>query len=162
MYNLRILIFSDSVFLRWQMQFWIQLYSSEKSWKVFHSTRILMLNMCAWVCFLGGFSKFCTLNLKWRSLSDREGYRFMLETDLLFCISFLIWIWDFAEKHGISVSVNDFVIKAAALALREVPEANGMYSLCRFAVKGACFQKIFVHHLGFCSFSRFTWKPEGE
>jgi pyruvate/2-oxoglutarate dehydrogenase complex dihydrolipoamide acyltransferase (E2) component len=34
------------------------------------------------------------------------------------------------DKHGINVSVNDFVIKAAALALKEVPEANGKKSLC--------------------------------
>lgn len=33
--------------------------------------------------------------------------------------------WGVSEKHGISVSVNDFVIRAAALALKEVPEANG-------------------------------------
>ncbi|CAM6126923.1 unnamed protein product [Calypogeia fissa] len=31
------------------------------------------------------------------------------------------------EKHGASISVNDFVIKAAALALRDVPEANGSW-----------------------------------
>jgi pyruvate dehydrogenase E2 component (dihydrolipoamide acetyltransferase) len=31
------------------------------------------------------------------------------------------------EKHGISVSVNDFVIKAAAMALSEVPEANAFW-----------------------------------
>ncbi|KAG0610589.1 hypothetical protein M758_7G077600 [Ceratodon purpureus] len=31
------------------------------------------------------------------------------------------------DKHGISVSVNDFVIKAAALALKEVPEANAFW-----------------------------------
>ncbi|KAG0558778.1 hypothetical protein KC19_10G053700 [Ceratodon purpureus] len=31
------------------------------------------------------------------------------------------------EKHGVSVSVNDFIIKAAALALKEVPEANAFW-----------------------------------
>ncbi|KAG6548622.1 hypothetical protein Mapa_009776 [Marchantia paleacea] len=31
------------------------------------------------------------------------------------------------EKHGISVSVNDFVIRAAALALKAVPEANAFW-----------------------------------
>lgn len=41
-----------------------------------------------------------------------------------------IWNWVVADKHGISVSVNDFVIKAAALALKEVPEANGNESPC--------------------------------
>ena len=30
-----------------------------------------------------------------------------------------------AEQHGVKVSVNDIVIKAVALALRNVPEANG-------------------------------------
>lgn len=37
-------------------------------------------------------------------------------------------LWGVSEKHGISVSVNDFVIRAAALALKEVPEANGIAS----------------------------------
>ncbi|WP_309629400.1 pyruvate dehydrogenase complex dihydrolipoamide acetyltransferase [Brevundimonas sp.] len=32
------------------------------------------------------------------------------------------------EKSGVKVSVNDFVIKAAALALKAVPEANASYS----------------------------------
>ena len=32
------------------------------------------------------------------------------------------------EKDGIKVSVNDFVIKASAMALRAVPEANASYS----------------------------------
>jgi len=32
------------------------------------------------------------------------------------------------EKDGIKVSVNDFVIKAAAMALKAVPEANASYS----------------------------------
>ncbi|MGV9009782.1 pyruvate dehydrogenase complex dihydrolipoamide acetyltransferase [Brevundimonas sp.] len=32
------------------------------------------------------------------------------------------------EPHGIKVSVNDFVIKAAAMALKAVPEANASYS----------------------------------
>jgi len=30
-----------------------------------------------------------------------------------------------AEQHGIKVSVNDIIIKAVAIALRNVPEANG-------------------------------------
>lgn len=30
-----------------------------------------------------------------------------------------------AEQHGVKVSVNDIVIKAVALALRNVPDANG-------------------------------------
>lgn len=29
------------------------------------------------------------------------------------------------EKHDVNVSVNDIVIKAVAVALRNVPEANG-------------------------------------
>jgi hypothetical protein len=29
-----------------------------------------------------------------------------------------------AEQHGIKVSVNDIIIKAVAIALRNVPEAN--------------------------------------
>ncbi|WP_417229549.1 pyruvate dehydrogenase complex dihydrolipoamide acetyltransferase [Brevundimonas sp.] len=33
------------------------------------------------------------------------------------------------EKDGIKVSVNDFVIKASAMALKAVPEANASYSL---------------------------------
>ena len=32
------------------------------------------------------------------------------------------------EKSGVKVSVNDFVLKAAALALKKVPEANASYS----------------------------------
>ncbi|MGH6979390.1 MAG: dihydrolipoamide acetyltransferase family protein, partial [Brevundimonas sp.] len=32
------------------------------------------------------------------------------------------------EKDGIKVSVNDFIIKAAAMALKAVPEANASYS----------------------------------
>jgi pyruvate dehydrogenase E2 component (dihydrolipoamide acetyltransferase) len=32
------------------------------------------------------------------------------------------------EKSGVKVSVNDFVIKAAAMALKAVPEANASYS----------------------------------
>ena len=32
---------------------------------------------------------------------------------------------DFADQHDIKVSVNDIVIKAVAIALRNVPEANG-------------------------------------
>ncbi|MGD2133947.1 MAG: pyruvate dehydrogenase complex dihydrolipoamide acetyltransferase [Maricaulaceae bacterium] len=32
------------------------------------------------------------------------------------------------EKEGIKISVNDFCIRAAALALREVPESNASYS----------------------------------
>jgi pyruvate dehydrogenase E2 component (dihydrolipoamide acetyltransferase) len=32
------------------------------------------------------------------------------------------------EKQGVKVSVNDLVIKAAAIALRQVPEANASYS----------------------------------
>ncbi|HEY9237054.1 MAG TPA: 2-oxo acid dehydrogenase subunit E2, partial [Phenylobacterium sp.] len=32
------------------------------------------------------------------------------------------------EKQGVKVSVNDLVIKAAALALKQVPEANASYS----------------------------------
>ncbi|MBW4968736.1 2-oxo acid dehydrogenase subunit E2, partial [Pseudoalteromonas sp. CR1] len=32
------------------------------------------------------------------------------------------------EPQGIKVSVNDFVIKAAALALKVVPEANASYT----------------------------------
>lgn len=30
-----------------------------------------------------------------------------------------------AEQHNVKVSVNDIVIKAVAVALRNVPEANG-------------------------------------
>lgn len=33
-----------------------------------------------------------------------------------------------AEQHNLKVSVNDVVIKAVALALRNVPEANGKAS----------------------------------
>lgn len=32
------------------------------------------------------------------------------------------------EQHEISVSVNDLVIRATALALRAVPEANAQYN----------------------------------
>ena len=32
-----------------------------------------------------------------------------------------------AEQHGIKVSVNDIIIKAVAIALRNVPEANGNF-----------------------------------
>jgi pyruvate dehydrogenase E2 component (dihydrolipoamide acetyltransferase) len=32
------------------------------------------------------------------------------------------------EKSGVKVSVNDFVLKAAAVALKKVPEANASYS----------------------------------
>src|SRR5690606_23287757 len=32
------------------------------------------------------------------------------------------------EKDGVKVSVNDFVLKAAALALKQVPEANASYT----------------------------------
>lgn len=32
------------------------------------------------------------------------------------------------EKQGVKVSVNDLVIKAAAIALKQVPEANASYS----------------------------------
>jgi pyruvate/2-oxoglutarate dehydrogenase complex dihydrolipoamide acyltransferase (E2) component len=31
----------------------------------------------------------------------------------------------YTEQHGIKVSVNDIIIKAVAIALRNVPEANG-------------------------------------
>jgi pyruvate/2-oxoglutarate dehydrogenase complex dihydrolipoamide acyltransferase (E2) component len=31
----------------------------------------------------------------------------------------------FAEKHKVAVSVNDFVVRAVAVALQRVPEANG-------------------------------------
>jgi pyruvate dehydrogenase E2 component (dihydrolipoamide acetyltransferase) len=34
-------------------------------------------------------------------------------------------IYFIAEQHGIKVSVNDIIIKAVAIALRNVPEANG-------------------------------------
>lgn len=35
---------------------------------------------------------------------------------------YILWV---AEKHDVKVSVNDIVIKAVAVALRNVPEANG-------------------------------------
>jgi pyruvate/2-oxoglutarate dehydrogenase complex dihydrolipoamide acyltransferase (E2) component len=35
------------------------------------------------------------------------------------------WYGHDAENHGVSISVNDFIIRATALALKEVPEANG-------------------------------------
>ncbi|KAL5976449.1 Pyruvate dehydrogenase complex component E2 1 [Asimina triloba] len=35
---------------------------------------------------------------------------------------------DLAEQHGVKVSVNDIVIKAVALALRNVPEANAFWN----------------------------------
>jgi pyruvate dehydrogenase E2 component (dihydrolipoamide acetyltransferase) len=31
------------------------------------------------------------------------------------------------ENHGVSISVNDFIIRATALALKEVPEANAFW-----------------------------------
>jgi pyruvate dehydrogenase E2 component (dihydrolipoamide acetyltransferase) len=31
------------------------------------------------------------------------------------------------EKHGLKISVNDIVIKVVALALKAVPEANGIW-----------------------------------
>jgi pyruvate dehydrogenase E2 component (dihydrolipoamide acetyltransferase) len=34
---------------------------------------------------------------------------------------------ELVSKHDIKISVNDFIIRCAALALRDVPEANGTY-----------------------------------
>lgn len=46
-------------------------------------------------------------------------------------IQFILWLtvpfYAYLEKHGVKVSVNDIVIKAVAVALRNVPEANGNY-----------------------------------
>jgi pyruvate/2-oxoglutarate dehydrogenase complex dihydrolipoamide acyltransferase (E2) component len=36
-----------------------------------------------------------------------------------------------AELHGIKVSVNDIIIKAVAIALRNVPEANGNFKITK-------------------------------
>lgn len=37
------------------------------------------------------------------------------------------------EQHKVKVSVNDIIIKAVALALRNVPEANGkFFGICFF------------------------------
>ena len=38
---------------------------------------------------------------------------------------FFLWVSLIAERHNVKVSVNDIVIKAVAVALRNVPEANG-------------------------------------
>lgn len=59
------------------------------------------------------------------------GFAFRVASDILQLL-FSNLDSTFAERYGISVSVNDFVIKAAALALKEVPEANGNDSLCTF------------------------------
>lgn len=34
-------------------------------------------------------------------------------------------LFSITEKHDVKVSVNDIVIKAVAMALKNVPEANG-------------------------------------
>lgn len=36
---------------------------------------------------------------------------------------------EWAKKHDVKVSVNDFVLKACAMALRDVPEVNASYSI---------------------------------
>lgn len=38
---------------------------------------------------------------------------------------FFLWVSWIVERHNVKVSVNDIVIKAVAVALRNVPEANG-------------------------------------
>jgi pyruvate dehydrogenase E2 component (dihydrolipoamide acetyltransferase) len=40
-----------------------------------------------------------------------------------------------ASNHDVKVSVNDFIIRCSALALRDVPEVNGTYDLKTQAVK---------------------------
>ena len=40
-----------------------------------------------------------------------------------------------ASKHDVKVSVNDLIIRASALALRDVPEANGTYDAKSDSVK---------------------------
>lgn len=51
-----------------------------------------------------------------------------------YCVSLRNYAWqtihaseflDFTEQHDVKVSVNDIVIKAVAIALRNVPLANG-------------------------------------
>lgn len=48
-------------------------------------------------------------------------------TDCLFYFAY-----QFPEKHNTKVSVNDIVIKAVAVALKNVPEANG--KLCGVSI----------------------------
>lgn len=48
-------------------------------------------------------------------------------TDCLFYFAY-----QFPEKHNTKVSVNDIVIKAVAVALKNVPEANG--KLCAVSI----------------------------
>lgn len=59
-------------------------------------------------------------------------------TDWLFYFAF-----QFPEKHNIKVSVNDIVIKAVAVALKNVPEAN-----CKLCVISILVKRLLTNILG--------------
>lgn len=82
-----------------------------------------------WSCCLADVILDPLLSLR-KDLKGMKYFRILvliLDPSALFesSISFLFVGSLIAEQHNVKVSVNDIVIKAVAVALRNVPEANG-------------------------------------
>ena len=60
------------------------------------------------------------------------------------------------EKHGIHVSVNDIIIKAVALALKIVPEANGMLYWLYIGWLQCCYMEFHIFILCYLPMNHST------